>query len=89
MIREIVMDTKDDKSVLTKHILRFCQVAVDMGYLSAAQVTAALDEQIANDPYSRLRPHRLIGEILLRNGWLTNEQTEMVLSKLQENREEL
>ncbi len=85
----MVVEPKGDKGMLTNHILRFCQVAVDMGYISAQQVTAALDEQISNDPSSRLRPHRLIGEILLSNGWLTNEQTEMVLDKLQETREEL
>ena len=72
-----------EKNVVTRHILRFCQVAVDLGFITEGQVKIALDEQISNDPSNRLRPHRLIGEILLRNGWLTNEQIEQVLKKLQ------
>lgn len=74
-----------EKSVLTNHILRFCQVAVDMGFITDKQVRDSLDEQMSNDPFNRLRPHRLIGEILLNNGWLTNKQIEMVLTRLQES----
>ena len=72
-----------ENGVLTDHILRFCQVAVDMGFITDKQVKDSLDEQRSNDPFNRLRPHRLIGEILLKNGWLTNEQIEQVLIRLQ------
>jgi hypothetical protein len=75
-----------EQGVLRDHILRFCQVAVDMGFITDKQVRDALDEQRSNDPFNRLRPHRLIGEILLTNGWLTNEQIERVLSRLHQNR---
>ena len=74
-----------EKGVLTNHILRFCQVAVDMGFITEKQVKDSLDEQVSNDPLNRLRPHRLIGEILLKNGWLTTEQIEKVLSSLPES----
>jgi len=77
-----------EKNVVTRHILRFCQIAVDLGFITEGQVRIALDEQISNDPSNRLRPHRLIGEILLRNGWLTNEQIEQVLNRLQGIKEE-
>lgn len=77
-----------EKKVIARHILRFCQVAVDLGFITKEQVKIALDEQISNDPYNRLRPHRLIGEILLRNGWLTNEQIDHVLNRLMEIKEE-
>ncbi len=73
------------QGVLTNHILRFCQVAVDMGFITDKQVRDSLDEQMSNDPFNRLRPHRLIGEILLKNGWLTNEQIEKVLTRLQDS----
>lgn len=59
-----------------------------MGFIKDRQVRSALDEQMSNDPFNRLRPHRLIGEILLKNGWLTNSQVDQVLTRLQENREE-
>ena len=74
-----------EQGVLTNHILRFCQVAVDMGFITDKQVKDSLDEQMSNDPFNRLIPHRLIGEILLKNGWLTNQQIEMVLTRLQES----
>ena len=74
-----------EQGVLTNHIMRFCQVAVDMGFITDKQVKDSLDEQMSNDPLNRLRPHRLIGEILLKNGWLTNEQIDIVLTRLQDS----
>jgi hypothetical protein len=74
---------RSENGALTRHVLRFCEVAVDMGFIDKQQVKDSLDEQIANDPGNRLRPHRLIGEILFKNGWLTNEQIDLVLAKLQ------
>jgi hypothetical protein len=63
-------------------VLRFCEIAVDIGFIDEEQVRDSLEEQIANDPANKLRSHRLIGEILLKNGWLTNEQIDLVLAKL-------
>ena len=71
----------NDKAVRGK-IQKFCRVAVDMGFITGKQMEEALDEQIANDPYSRLRPHRLIGDILLERGWMNSRQVETVLEKL-------
>lgn len=71
----------DDESV-RETIQKFCRVAVDMGFITEKQMEEALDEQIANDPFSRLRPHRLIGDILLERGWMNSGQVEAVLEKL-------
>ncbi len=72
-----------EKRILNKNTHRFCEVAVNMGFITESQLREALDEQIDNEPSNRLRPHRLVGEILLEKGWLTNKQIEMVLAKLQ------
>jgi hypothetical protein len=56
-----------------------------MGFITDKQVKDALDEQRSNDPLNRLRPHRLVGEILLKNGWLTNAQINTVLTRLQQS----
>ncbi len=69
------------KEVSSKHDHRFCQIAVNMGFITEKQLREALNEQIANDPSNRLRPHRLVGEILLEKGWLTNKQIDMVLTE--------
>jgi hypothetical protein len=66
-----------------KNTRRFCQIAVDMGFITEEQKKEALYEQISNDPSTRLRPQRLVGEILLKKGWLTNKQVETVLVKIQ------
>lgn len=71
----------DDESV-RETIQKFCRVAVDMGFITEKQMEEALDEQIANDPFSRLRPHRLVGDILLERGWMNSGQVEAVLEKL-------
>ncbi len=65
-----------------KSILRFGQIAVDKGFVTEEHLRKALSEQIANDPSVRLRPHRLIGEILCVRGWMKYKQLEAVLSEL-------
>ena len=63
---------------------KFCKVAMEMGFINEKQYGEALVEQVSNDTASRLRPQRLIGEVLLEKGWLTNKQVELVLAKLRD-----
>jgi hypothetical protein len=64
------------------YALRFGEVAVKRGFITASQVQEALAEQISNEPSIRLRPPKLIGEILLEKGFMTNEQVLTVLKEL-------
>ncbi len=66
--------------ILKKSLLRFGKIAVDMGFVTAKQLDEALSEQADDDLSSN--PHRLIGSILLENGWMTKEQIDMVLNEL-------
>lgn len=63
---------------------RFGQIAVNMGFVTREQVKAALAEQITCNSFSRLRPRKLIGEILFENGWITLKQIEKVLEDISE-----
>jgi hypothetical protein len=56
---------------------KFGKIAVDMGFITAEQLTEALAEQ-AEDSLNN-RPHRFIGNILSEKGWMTNEQVNIVL----------
>ncbi len=51
-----------------------------MGFVTAKQLKEAVVEQVEDDIYNR--SHRLIGEILLKNGWITDEQIDIVLNEL-------
>ena len=67
---------------------RFGQIAVEKGFVTEEHLEKALSEQVANDPYVRLRPHRLLGEILFERGWIKYKQLEAVLSKLSQSENE-
>ncbi len=54
----------------------FCRIAVDMGFITAEQLTEAFAEQ-AEDSLPK-KPHRPIGNIFFKNGWITNEQINIV-----------
>ena len=66
------------------YALRFGEVAVMKGFVTAPQMEEAFSEQISNYPSTILRPHKLIGEILLEKGWITFEQVLIVLSELED-----
>ncbi len=68
------------KNLSKEHDLRFGKVAVDMGFVTAEQLTEALAEQ-AEDSLSN-KPHRLIGSILFENGWITRDQIDFVVLRL-------
>ncbi len=59
---------------------QFCRIAVDMRFVTAEQLTEALAEQ-AEDSFSN-KPHRPIGNIFFKNGWITDEQIDIVLNGL-------
>lgn len=62
--------------------LRFGEVAVLKGFITASRVKEALAIQISNLSSATPRSHKLIGEILHENGWMTFEQILIVLEEL-------
>ena len=76
------MEEEIDSEAALCYARKFGQIAVRMGFISDDQVQAALREQIMLDSTSRLRPRKMIGEILFENGWMTLGQIESVLSRL-------
>ncbi len=73
---------KDDfmKKLSNRYCPPFGKIAVEMGFITAEQLTEALAEQ-AEDSLSN-RPHRFIGYILSEHGWIDNEQLGIVLNIL-------
>jgi len=69
-----------DKELSGEYDPRFGYLAVLMGFSTAEQVKEALAEQVEDDLANR--PHRLMGRIMLDNGWITPNQVEAVLNKL-------
>ncbi len=59
---------------------RFGMLAVEMGFVTVAQVREGMAEQV-DDDFAK-RPHRLLGTILVDRGWMTSREVEMVLEKL-------
>ncbi len=68
------------KKLATQYFPRFGNIAVHMGFVTAKQLKQAMVEQVEDDIFDR--PHRLIGDILLENGWITDEQINTVLNEL-------
>ena len=63
-----------------KYCARFASIAVEKGFITAEQATAALTEQLGDD-LARKR-HRLIGHILFEKNWITAKQIDLVLNEL-------
>ncbi len=59
---------------------QFGKIAVDMGFITAEQLTEAIAEQ-AEDSLNN-RPHRYIGYILSEKGWMTKQQVDIVIDIL-------
>ncbi|KPK01456.1 MAG: hypothetical protein AMK71_05460 [Nitrospira bacterium SG8_35_4] len=64
---------------------RFGQLAVKRGFVTIKQLNEALSEQIANDPFHRLRCRKRVGEIFFERGWMNSRQIQMVLEELSEH----
>jgi len=79
---------KDDvyiKKLSKKYCPQFGKIVVDMGFVTAEQLTEAIAEQ-AEDSLSK-KPRRLIRSILFEHGWITRDQIDIVVYELfeQEN----
>ncbi len=68
------------KNLSKKYCPQFGKIAVDMRFVTAEQRTEALAEQ-AEDSLSN-KPHRLIGNIFFKNGWITRDQINFVVFRL-------
>ena len=63
-----------------KYCARFALIAVEKGFITAEQGTAALTEQLGDDLAHK--KHRLVGHILFEKGWITPRQIDLVLKEL-------
>ena len=81
------MEYISDKELSIKYAHLFGQIAVSMGFVNEEQVQEALTEQISCNSSSRLRPHKLIGEILFKSRWITLNQIEKVLEEITEDKQ--
>ena len=80
------MAYNDDRELSILYGQRFGQIAVNKGFVNLNQVQEALAEQLNCNSYTRLRPRKLIGEILFENGWMTLKQIEEVLEEISEGK---
>jgi hypothetical protein len=74
------METSVLRELSKKYCPRFGKIAVDMKFVTTEQLKEALAEQ-AEDSLSK-KPHRLLGNIFFKNGWMTGEQIDTALNKL-------
>ncbi len=72
----------DDIKPEEKYALRFGEVAINLGYIDREQLQEALLEQFSFSGPARLRPRKLIGEVLIEKGWLTLHQVDLVLKEI-------
>ena len=74
-----MMDEKELHST-TEYAFRFGKIAILKGFITEQQLEEALDDQI---DYNLMNDnHKLIGEILLEKGWMTQDQIGIVLENL-------
>ena len=59
---------------------RFGSIAVSRKYVTLEQVRNAIEEQ--EEDYITRMPHRLLGEILLENHLITEEQVQSILEEM-------
>jgi hypothetical protein len=72
----------DEKKLYSsiEYAYRFGKIAVLKGFITEHQLVQALDDQIG---YNLINDnHKLIGEILLEKGWMTQDQVGIVLENL-------
>jgi hypothetical protein len=59
---------------------RFGTIAIDMGFITPDQLVEALTIQVRDNILNKA--HRKIGEILVEQGWMTEEQQGEVLKTM-------
>jgi len=79
----------NDRDHAARYARKFGQIAVNMGFINTAQVNDALTEQLSLNSFRRLRPRKLIGEILFENGWITLQQIETVINEISRDQNNL
>ena len=75
---------EEEKGFLGEYCIRFGKLAVDMGFITPDQLCRAMEIQIKEDTGNR--PHKIIGQILFEQGWMTPPQIDRVLNRLFEGR---
>jgi hypothetical protein len=78
--REVNMTKNDFKLVHSVGSYRFGVTAFVKGYVTIEHVQSGLAEQVVDDIMGR--PHRLLGDILRDNGWITEDQMKAVLVEM-------
>ncbi len=72
---------KDNKKISPNMMtFRFGRIAFNRKYVTLEQVQRALAEQMEDNVTQK--PHRLLGDILLENNWITEEQLESILDEM-------
>jgi len=66
--------------IMAEHSSQFCQIAVNMGFVTEKQLNKAYVEQI--EDYFSNKSIRFIGKILLENRLMTNKEMYIVLKEL-------
>ena len=74
------MSTDILKDISHRYCPRFGQVAVEMGFITEAQLKDALCCQIEEELSGK--EHRLLGAVLFGKEWMTSDQIEQVLNTL-------
>ena len=72
----------DDINCEEQYANRFGEVAITLGFIDREQLQEALLEQFSFSGSARLRPRKLIGEVLIEKGWLTLHQVDLVLKEI-------
>lgn len=75
-----------EKGLLGKYCIRFGKLSVEMGFISQNQLFWAMQLQIEEDLSNK--PHKVIGQILFEQGWMTPQQIDQVMNRLFESRTE-
>lgn len=68
------------KKISQKYCPRFGQIAVELGFITEAQVVEALASQVRQELDGR--GHRLLGEILFEKKWMSASQIDDVMTAL-------
>ncbi len=74
------MEKDSRKSHPDLELHRFGSIAVYRKYVTLGQVQQALTKQVEDNVNGE--KHRLLGDILLENNWITDEQVESILSEM-------
>ena len=74
------MEKDSEKNHPDPELYRFGSIAVYRKYVTLEQVQLALAKQIEDNVNGG--KHRLLGDILLENNWITEEQVKSILSEI-------